>query len=127
MTETICKDMERYNIGLRVLQETKCGDFGYISTNGTQIIGMPPDQTIPKQRQYGQAFIISKTWKNYYWGARKISERISVAQFRLDKTGHKKSKLCIINVYGPTSMRQKECPGETKIFYEQIRSTHALY
>lgn len=54
-----------------------------------------------------QAFVISKKWAKHYWGAKNISEKISVAQFRLNKTGQKKTKLCIINVYGPTSMRQK--------------------
>ncbi len=66
----------------------------------TQIIRMAPDPDTPKQRQYGQVFVISKKWEKHYWGARKISERISVAQFRLNKTGQRKTTLCIINVYG---------------------------
>jgi hypothetical protein len=56
-------------------------DFSYTSTNGIQIIEIAADQNIPKPRQYGQAFIISKKWANYFWGAKKISERISAAQF----------------------------------------------
>lgn len=60
-------------------------------------------------------------------GAKKISERISVAQFRLNKTGNWKTKLCIVNVYGPTSMRQKEHSEETEIFNAQLRDTYSTY
>ncbi len=64
---------------------------------------------------------MSKKWEKFYWGARKMSERISVAQFRLNKTGHRKTTICIINVYGHTSMRQKEA----KLFYVELRNTYA--
>ncbi len=70
------------------------GDHGYVSTNGTQIIGMRKGPEIPKARQFGQAYAISKQWKKFYWGAKKISERISVAQFRLNKRESPKSKMC---------------------------------
>jgi hypothetical protein len=73
--ETICKDMEKYHIGIGVLQETKCGDFSYQSTNGTHIIGMAAYPTIPKQRQHGQVFIISKSWVKYYWGSKRKYRR----------------------------------------------------
>ena len=57
--EILCRDFEQYKIGIGALQETKCGDFGYKSENGTQIICLESDKETPIARQYGLGFIIN--------------------------------------------------------------------
>lgn len=125
--ETLCQDFESYKIDIGILQETKCGEFGYTSVAGTQLMCLESDETTPPNRRYGQGFVISKRWSTHFWGIKRISDRISVAQFRLNKTGTRKSKMCIINVYGPTSMRQAEHPEETEQYYDTLKRTVEAY
>lgn len=79
--ETISRDFERYGVYIGVLQETKCGDYRYTSEQGTQLICLESDDTTPKARRYVQGFIISQKWSKHLWGIKRISDRISVAQF----------------------------------------------
>ena len=105
--QILCQDFERYKIGIGALQETRCGELGYTSERGTKIICLESDKDTPKARQYGLGFVMTQEWSKHFWGIRRISDRICVAQFRLNKTGSKRIKMCVINVYGPTSIRQE--------------------
>lgn len=125
--ETISRDFEKYGVDIGVLQETKCGDFRYTSEQGTQVICLESDEDTHKARRYGQGFIISKKWSKHLWGIKRITDRISVAQFQLNKTGQKRCKMCVINVYGPTSLRQQEFPEEVDAYYDTLHHTVTQY
>ena len=86
-------------------------------------------------RHYGNGFVVAPKWKGNiikYW---KVSERISVIQFRLKNEEYtsqvmvnvniglrfmrKKDKklLTVINVYAPTAKRVQENPAELDALY----------
>ena len=81
-----------------------------------------------ESKHYGNAFMISKKWKdnvNSYW---KISDRISVLQLKTSKSRNRNRNnevkntirntidhvITIINVYAPTTERAKKHPKELK-------------
>jgi hypothetical protein len=60
-------------------------------------------------------------------GIKAITDRISLAQFQLNKTGQKRCKMCVINVYGSTSLRQQEFLEEADAYYDALHHTVTQY
>ena len=110
--EALSKDIDKYKIDIRCLQETKITEhFDKTAPHGNRLI------TIPSNSQhYGNGFILNKKWKNSvhaYWG---ISDRVlcTTTKNRQIKKQDKNKKsdknlmahiITIINVYGPTTER----------------------
>ena len=125
-SKILINDMAKHKVEICCLQETRCGEYNYTNEQGTLICLESEDNT-PVHRKYGQGFYISKKWMPHFWGIKRISNRISVINFLLNKSKARNSQLTIINVYAPTSLLVNGDIKEAEIFYEQLQATINMY
>jgi len=123
----LISDLEKHQLDICSLQETRMGEHHSKTENGGIIIGIAPDNKLPKHQQYGQGFYISKQWAPYFWGTKSFSNRISAITFLVNDPNRRRSQLTIINVYAPTSIRIAQNANEAQQFYDQLQTAIAFY
>ena len=77
----LVRDIEKYEIDICCLQETKIAETKVIIVNGSRLITVGTDI-----KEYGNGFLISKKWKDSvhrYW---RVSDRICVIQLKTSKS-----------------------------------------
>ena len=125
-SELLISDFQRYKIHIACLQETRCGAYTYANDFG-KIICLEADEGTPAHQKYGQGFYICNDWFQHFYGVRKISNRISVIQFHINRTRSRRVKLTIINVYSPTSKLISSNPDAATAFYDTLHQTIDKY
>ena len=143
---SLSEDINRYNIDICCLQETKIKENkDILLENGNRLITLG---TETGNIHYGNGFIINKKWResvNSFW---KVSDRICILQLKTAKSQNKDPKnptyqttlqgtkneikmkitklnpidhvITIINVYAPTSDIAKTNKQELEKFYSQL-------
>ena len=115
--------MERLDVSICALQETKAQDIVYEEHPYGHILGFPSTSI-----HYGSAFAVKKNIQVY--SHEYISDRISVISFFLNKnrdSNRRPSLLTIINAYAPHSVLAASKPEEADLFYDQLQSTTHKY
>jgi len=109
----LATNFTRYGIDVCCIQETKIflGCDEEINNHG--LICLPTNN-----KASGLGFIVNEKWKPKIDEVWKVSERISVLQFKIEsKRG---DKITVLNVYGPQTGITKKTPQEADRFYEQL-------
>ena len=78
--EQLCRDMNKYNVDICCIQETKCKSSIDTDVNGYRLI------TLPTNRMYGNGFVVSPKWKDKIHSYWKVSERISIIKILTEKS-----------------------------------------
>lgn len=113
--------LKNIKIRIGVVQEKKCGDFGYQSVNGTQIIGMTTNLEISFRDNTDKHLSYLRSGRNAT-SERRRYQRISVAQFKLNNTAeHHKTKLCLNNVFGQHQSDKKNIQKRLKKFISKYK------
>ena len=124
--ETLIQDMHKYRIDIAALQETRCGDYNYSGKYG-KLVCLAADPNTPPHQQYGQGFYISDAWMPHLYGIKRITDRISVIQFKINRTRSKQVILTILNIYAPTSQLVTTDLSIATDFYETMHEQIVKY
>ena len=119
----VMEEMERLDVSICALQETKAQDIVYEEHPYGHILGFPSTSI-----HYGSAFAVKKNIQVY--SHEYISDRISVISFFLNKnrdSNRRPSLLTNINAYAPHSVLAASKPEEADLFYDQLQSTTHKY
>ena len=74
----LSKDIDKFEVDICCLQETKIKDGCDKQLGDTQLICLPTEQ-----KDYGQGFLINKEWQQRTHKIWRVNDRIAVAQFKL--------------------------------------------
>ena len=122
-------DFQKLHVDVACLQETHKSDITFLdpANTGSVIHFIDSDITIPAHQRYGQGFYVSAKWRPYIHSIKRVSNRISVINFHINRTKTKLVRITIINVYAPTSIIVQHDPDEATIFYQQLSATLHAY
>src|SRR5690349_14888490 len=114
------EDFVRKNVQIACLQETHCEDMRFESREGNGTIVCLQGQLENANKRYDQGFYMSAQWEDSFWGVKRLSDRISIIQFNLAKTGDKDALLTLINVYALASQLSRMNEMELLNFYGEL-------
>ena len=118
-------DLQNLQVDVACLQETHRSDVTILdpANTGNAIHFIDSDNTTPAHQRYGQGFYISAKWRPYLHSLKRVSNRISVINFNINRTKSKLVRITIINVYAPTSIIVQQDPDQAMTFYQQLSAT----
>lgn len=106
--EEIGKEMQRYNVGILALQETRWKDEGIINRQKYSLLYAGED----KQGMNGTAFMLNNKFREKVMEFKKVNGRISYIRIK-----NNMANITILNVYAPTDGATDQ---EKEAFYEKI-------
>ena len=115
----VAKDIDRYNLDIIALQETKTREFAQITLPGHHHLYLF-DQ---KQDWHGGlGFVINKRFTDCIMSYHQISERVAYIDTKLKPTDNSSAPCYIrfINCYSPTNPKSVQNPQIADKFYDQL-------
>lgn len=123
----VANDFRSRKVDIGCLQETHCHSGApWDSEDGKLICLEDSSKSTPAYRKYGLGFFVGRSLAEHVVDYRLVSNRIAVLRLQNVVYGDtcnpqsKFSKLCIVNVYAPTSQRAVKKPEEYQGFYDQL-------
>ena len=86
-SDMLLNDLQKYELDVVCLQETRYGAFNQRSEKGI-IICLETEPETPIHQQYGQGFYVTNQWMSHLHSTRRVSNRISVIQLLVGNTSH---------------------------------------
>lgn len=119
----VMEEMERLDISVCALQETKAQDIIYEDHPYGHILGFPSTSI-----HYGSAFAVKKNLQVH--SHEFVSDRISVISIYLNNQRNNNTRpslITVINAYAPQSVLASRKPAEADLFYTQLQATYHKY
>ncbi len=111
--ESIKKDLDRYELNILAVQETKTRGISLESITTKQGRTFSIFQANSNNNKYqGTALFIENSLSPEF---KAVSDRMCMATIKLET-----NKMTIINVYAPTEQRSKDHPEEREKFYQEL-------
>jgi sorting nexin-29 len=130
----LANDMDKYNVNIMCLQETKVKDETRYEVNGKEFLFLKSES-----QHYGNGFVLDKKWKQSLHAVWRVSDRIAVIQLavkekyrcekitdtkvRIKKCERPATLMNIINVYGPQAGRLQQSLEELDELYKDLNET----